>query len=133
MKSIVVSAAAALAIAPSAALAAPLELHLDVTPSAAPQEVQMVERDVAPGERAGAHIHHGVEMAYVVKGDLEFEMAGQAPRIVHAGDSVVIPRDTPHAAKNIGTTEAVIIATYLIDKGAPWRIPVPESALARPK
>ena len=122
------AAAAALILAPFAAVAGEPDLHVDVTPSATPQEVQLVEHDFDPGESSGWHIHHGVELAYVLKGDLELKVAGRPTLTLHAGDSFEVPRDTPHEATNIGTTPAGLIISYLIDKGGPVKIAVPAPA-----
>jgi quercetin dioxygenase-like cupin family protein len=66
--------------------AAPLDLHADVLPGTVPQEVILVEHDFNPGDSSGLHIHHGVELAYVLKGDLQVTIERQPPRLVHAGE-----------------------------------------------
>jgi quercetin dioxygenase-like cupin family protein len=119
----VLGALCAVFLARAAVAAEPL--RADVVPSAAPQEVQLLERRFAPGESSGWHIHHGVEMTYVVSGEMRLSIAGQPPRALHAGDSFKIDRDTPHEAVNTGAVEAVLIVTYLIDKGGPAKVPVP--------
>jgi quercetin dioxygenase-like cupin family protein len=115
-----------LAILPAAALAnTALNLQADVVPSATPQEVQFVEHDFNKGDTSGWHIHHGVEMAYVLKGDFAFRIGGQGPIMLHIGDSIEVPRDTPHRVDNVGPGEGKLIISYLIDKGGPQKIPVP--------
>ncbi len=52
-----------------------------------------------------------------------------APEIVHAGGSFLIPRETPHDAKNIGTDVAHLAITFVIDKGTPPRTPVDASLI----
>ncbi len=99
-------------------------LHIEVTPSAVAQEVQLVEHDFGRGESSGWHIHHGVELAYVLKGEIRLSVAGKAPVVLHAGDSFEVARDTPHEATNIGSGQAALIISYLIDKGVPGKIPV---------
>jgi quercetin dioxygenase-like cupin family protein len=113
------------ALATAATAAPPLDQRTDVIPSSTPQEVQLVEHDFAPGETSGWHIHHGVELAYVMKGDLELKVAGRPPIQLHPGDSFQVPRDTPHEATNTGSSEAALIISYLIDKGGPAKIAVP--------
>jgi quercetin dioxygenase-like cupin family protein len=66
-----------------------------------------------------------VELAYVLSGDLRLTVAGEPPVVFHAGDSFRIPRDTPHDGLNVGSTPVRLIVSYLMDKGAPTRIPVP--------
>jgi quercetin dioxygenase-like cupin family protein len=101
-----------------------LDLHADVLPGTTPQEVILVEHDFDPGDSSGLHIHHGVELAYVLKGALQVTIEGQPPRLVHAGDSFRVERDTPHEVRNVGRGTAALIISYLMDKGVPWKIPV---------
>jgi quercetin dioxygenase-like cupin family protein len=117
--------------AAGACAAAPAPPQADVAPGGAPQTVIVMRRDFAPGENAGWHIHHGVEMTYVVKGEMRLFVAGQAPRVVRAGDNFQVPRDTPHNAINEGDGPAELIVTYLIDKGGPIKIPAPDPTPSR--
>jgi quercetin dioxygenase-like cupin family protein len=103
--------------------AAPLQQY-DV-PTAKPQTVAILTRDFAPGQSAGRHIHHGVEMTVVIRGDLELDVDGQPAHVYHAGESFLVPREIPHDAKNVGSTPVTIAVTYVIDKGTPLRVPMP--------
>ena len=94
-------------------------------PAGSPQTAMILLRDFAPGQSAGRHIHHGVEMSFVIRGDWEMMIDGQPVHIYHAGESFMVPRDVPHDGKNVGTTPVTIAVTYVIDKGSPTRIPVP--------
>jgi quercetin dioxygenase-like cupin family protein len=115
-------------LANTSALAAGPDLHVDVTPSSVPREVQLVEHDFGPGESSGWHIHHGVEMAYVLRGELRLQVVGRPAITVNPGDSFPIARDTPHEARNLGPGEAALIISYLLDKGSPGKIAVPAPA-----
>ncbi|MBV9992582.1 MAG: cupin domain-containing protein [Alphaproteobacteria bacterium] len=44
---------------------------------------------------------------------------------MRAGDSIAIPRETPHEAVNTGTAPAKVIVTYVVDKGRPLKDPWP--------
>ena len=113
--------------APSQAQApapAPPAQSFDV-PAGTPQSVAILTRDFAPGQSAGRHIHHGVEMAIVIRGDFTLMVDGSPPRAVHVGDSWTVPRDLPHDIQNTGATPATLAITYVIDKGTPLRVPVP--------
>ena len=103
---------------------APPAQQIDV-PNNAPQIVAILTRDFAPGQAAGRHIHHGVEMTIVIRGDLQLMVDGSPSHVYHAGDSFAVPRDIPHDAKNVGTTPVTLAVTYVIDKGTPLRIAVP--------
>jgi len=71
---------AALAFGIAAMGAAPLDLSTDVDMSGPPQTAVFVERDFAPGQSSGLHIHHGVEMNVVVEGEVRVTVQGRAPR-----------------------------------------------------
>lgn len=103
----------------------PPDLRFDIPEGAAPQQVQLRGANWAPGEGVALHVHPGVEMAYVVQGTIEFRMGGETI-VKHAGDSTLIPRGTRHAARNIGKDTARVVSAFVIDKGAPLRVPVDE-------
>ncbi len=87
-----------------------------------------MERDFKPGETSGWHLHHGVEMTYLLRGEMELRVLGAAPRHLHAGDHFRIERDVPHEGRNVGRAEAAMIICYLKDKSAPMKVPVAEPA-----
>ena len=121
---------AALLLLPASAFAQPAApasgpaQQFDV-PTGKPQTVMILTRDFMPGQSAGRHIHHGVEMAIIIRGDFVLSVDGAAPHSYHAGDSLMVPRDVPHDIKNVGSIPGTLAITYVIDKGAPARIPVP--------
>ena len=82
-------------------------------------EVIQVRVDFAQGAAFGKHSHPGVEIAYVLEGTLEYELEGQPPVTLVAGEALFIPAGTIHAAKNIGTDNASELATYVVEKGKP--------------
>jgi quercetin dioxygenase-like cupin family protein len=110
------------------ALADPPDIHVDV-PAHKGQEVNVVEHDIAPGQTIGWHIHHGVEITYVLSGAINLQIAGGPIRHVAAGDTFEVERDTPHRATNDGTEPAQLLITYLRDKAGPLAIPVPPPAV----
>jgi quercetin dioxygenase-like cupin family protein len=110
----------------------PSNQQYDIPPGSKDQTVIITTRDFKPGQSATPHIHHGVEMAEVISGTIEVYRAGQKPEVVHAGGSFLIPRQTPHDAKNIGNSVAHLAITLVIDKGSVPRTPV-NAALVRYK
>jgi quercetin dioxygenase-like cupin family protein len=50
---------------------------------------------------------------------MEYDIDGKPPMILKAGDVLFIPAGTVHAAKNVGTTTASELATYIVEKGKP--------------
>jgi quercetin dioxygenase-like cupin family protein len=83
------------------------------------REVIQVLVEFAPGVAAPNHSHPGEEIAYVIEGSLEYALEGRPPVTLNAGDSVFIPAGIPHAVRNLGSGNAVELATYIVEKGQP--------------
>ena len=62
--------------------------------------------DIDPGVAFGRHSHPGEEIIYVLDGTLEYQVDGQPPTTLKAGDVLFIPYGTIHAVKNVGTSNA---------------------------
>ena len=87
--------------------------------SVAGREVLQVLVKFSPGIVAPRHSHPGEEIVYVVEGALEYQLDGQPPVTVKAGESLFIPSGTAHAVKNVGSGDAAELATYIVEKGKP--------------
>ena len=87
--------------------------------SAAGREVVQVRVEFDPGVATPKHTHPGEEIIYVTDGTIEYQIEGQAPVTVKAGEVYFIPAETVHAAKNTGTVNAAEISTYVVEKGKP--------------
>ena len=85
----------------------------------------LVKAELAVGGAAPRHTHPGEEFVYVIEGTATFELAGRPTLIIKAGDSFVIPPDTPHVATNTGATPLKLLSTYIIPKGKPLATPAP--------
>jgi quercetin dioxygenase-like cupin family protein len=83
------------------------------------RELIQVRVDFAQGVAFGKHSHPGAESAYVVEGTLQYELEGQPPVTLEAGEAVFIPAGAIHSAKNVGTGKAAELATYIVEKGKP--------------
>ena len=83
------------------------------------REVVQVRVDFAPGAAFPKHRHPGEEIINVLEGSLEYEVEGQPPVTLKAGDVLFIPAGTIHAAKNVGSGNAAELATYVLEKGKP--------------
>ncbi|HCS44513.1 MAG TPA: cupin domain-containing protein [Pseudomonas sp.] len=83
------------------------------------REVIQVRVDFEAGVTSPKHSHPGVEVAYVLEGTFEYQLEGQPPITLKAGDSLYIPAGTAHVAKNIGANKASELATYIVKKGPP--------------
>jgi quercetin dioxygenase-like cupin family protein len=84
----------------------------------------MLHRVFKPGEDIGFHTHQGVEISWVVRGQIELRVRGGKSTVYKAGDSFLIPRGVIHDPVNTGAGEAEVAVNYILDKGAPMRDPV---------
>jgi quercetin dioxygenase-like cupin family protein len=87
--------------------------------SAPGREVVQVRVDFAPGAAFPKHSHPGEEIVYVIEGVLEYEVEGKPPVTLKAGEVLFIPAGAIHAAKNVGSSNAAELATYIVEKGKP--------------
>ena len=82
-------------------------------------EVVQVRVDFAPGVAFPPHSHPGEEIAYVIEGLMEYQIEGEPPVTLRAGEALFIPAETIHSAKNVGSGNAAELATYIVQKGKP--------------
>jgi quercetin dioxygenase-like cupin family protein len=87
-------------------------------------EAVQARGELAPGAAAPKHTHPGEEVAYVLEGQVSLEVEGKPPATLQAGDVFFIPAGTVHSAKNVGSTPAKILSTYIVEKGKPLATPV---------
>ena len=96
------------------------------------KDVQVIiqTRSLQDGESVTPHIHKGVEMTEVVQGTFELYVKGQPVKIIHAGESFLVPREAPHDARPVpGTGPVKLAVTLVIDKGADPRYPLKDEHL----
>src|SRR5688500_15955138 len=86
--------------------------------SAPGREVVQVRVDFEPGSGFPDHTHPGEEVIYVIEGTFEYVIDGKVSR-AKAGEVLFVPAGAVHSAKNIGTTKAAELATYIVEKGKP--------------
>jgi quercetin dioxygenase-like cupin family protein len=55
----------------------------------------------------------------VLEGTLEYEIDGQPPTRVSAGEALMVPAEAVHAVRNVGEGNATELATYVVEKGRP--------------
>jgi quercetin dioxygenase-like cupin family protein len=67
----------------------------------------------------GKHSHPGEEVIYVLDGVLEYEVEGQSPVTLKAGEVLFIPAGVVHSARNNSHARASELATYIVEKGKP--------------
>jgi quercetin dioxygenase-like cupin family protein len=97
----------------------------DIPAGSKDQQVLIQVRDLKVGESVTPHIHHGVEMTEVVTGTFELYVKGQPMKVIHAGESFIVPREAPHDARPApGSAPVHLAVTLVIDKGTAPRTPV---------
>ena len=83
------------------------------------REVIQVRTELDPGAVAPKHTHPGEEIIYVLEGSLEYQVEGQPPKTIKAGDVLFIPYGAVHSAKNVGSVKGAELGTYVVEKGKP--------------
>lgn len=99
-------------------------------------EARTVRVTLAPGDPgAPPHRHPGPVFGYVTEGEILFELEGQAPRVLKAGDAVYEPGgDVIHylGANNLTDAQSQLVVTLFAPPGTPILTVVgPEELAAR--
>jgi quercetin dioxygenase-like cupin family protein len=81
--------------------------------------------EIAPGAFTGKHYHPGHEFLYVLEGSGTWEVDGQPPLSMKAGDSFYQPPDQAHNVKNDSEQAPLKNVVFLIaPKGQSLGVPV---------
>lgn len=81
------------------------------------REVLQLRSDFVPGAWFPRHKHPGEEIIYVIEGTIEYDVEGKPPVTLKAGDVLFVPYGVVHAARNVGSTPAAELGTYVVEKG----------------
>jgi quercetin dioxygenase-like cupin family protein len=78
--------------------------------------ITMAVVDLHPNVQLPEHHHENEQLGFVIKGSMEFRI-GSEKRVIHAGDTYVIPSHVPHEAKAgpQGATVADVFAPVRAD------------------
>ncbi|AXL92735.1 cupin domain-containing protein [Streptomyces sp. CB09001] len=97
-------------------------------------EARTVRVTLAPGDPgAPPHRHPGPLFGYVTEGEILFELEGEAPRVLKAGDAVFEPGgDVIHyqGANNLSDARSQLVVTMFAAPGSPVLTVVGEEELA---
>ena len=74
--------------------------------------VCVIRVDAAPGEGPRLHRHPYEEVFVVLEGEVEFT-AGDDKETATAGESIVVPPDTPHGFVNAGDGRLRMVAIHV--------------------
>jgi quercetin dioxygenase-like cupin family protein len=80
--------------------------------------------EIGPEAPAIRHKHPGEEIIYVLEGTLEYTIDGQGATTYNAGEALMVPAETVHSVRNVGTGNASELATYVVEKGKPFLVVV---------
>jgi quercetin dioxygenase-like cupin family protein len=83
------------------------------------REVIQARVDLGPTAPLVKHTHPGEEIIYILEGSLEYQVDGQPTRTYNAGDALTVPAGVIHAVRNVGSSNASELATYVVEKGKP--------------
>ena len=89
------------------------------------REAVVARVEIAPEARSGRHTHPGEEISYVLEGEGEILIEGQAPLKIKAGDGFVVPAGARHDAHNTGAAPLKLVGVYVVEKGKPLATPAP--------
>jgi quercetin dioxygenase-like cupin family protein len=79
--------------------------------------------DILPGHASGPHTHPGIEMGYVLAGEVVMSVEGEPDRTLKAGDSFVIPSGAIHDVKSVGSVPTKAVSVFVVDKTKPFVTP----------
>lgn len=83
------------------------------------KEVVLMSVSIQPTGAVPMHTHPGDCVGSVVEGTVELLVEGQPPRRVAAGEAYSNLRGTVHGFRNVGDTQAKLLNSLVVDKGAP--------------
>lgn len=75
--------------------------------------------DFEPGSQFPRHFHHGEEIIYVLEGLLEYQLDGEPPKLLGAGDVLFVPAGKVHSVRNVGNCKGSELGTYILESGKP--------------
>jgi len=78
--------------------------------------------DITPEAPPFRHQHPGEEIIYVIEGSLEYSIDGRSPKTYNAGEVLLVPAETPHSVRNVGSGNAAELATYVVEEGKPFLV-----------
>ncbi len=83
------------------------------------REVFQSEVSLEPGADFPRHSHPGEEFIYVLKGTWVYQLDGQPPVTLKAGEALFIPYGAVHSARNVGNETGIELATHVVEKDKP--------------
>ena len=97
----------------------------DAATATVPMEIVLGTGEIPAAGNAGKHTHNGMEVGYVLNGEVTMEVAGATPKELKAGDVYFIPAGAVHDARASANGAAKVLAFYLVEKGKPLAVAAP--------
>jgi quercetin dioxygenase-like cupin family protein len=89
------------------------------------QEVIISASDWSPGFRLPWHVHpEGHEFAYIVEGEMTFEVDGVGTKVVKAGEAIHTPPNVAHFGRNASDKLSKTVVFRVKEKGQPIMVEV---------
>ena len=94
-------------------------LAADINPAKATSRLEVWQIDFAPLQQTGTHEHPIPVVGYLAQGEITFQIEGQPPKTLHAGDACLEPAHVKilHFDNASSTEQATYIAFYLMGDG----------------
>ncbi|QNP75474.1 cupin domain-containing protein [Streptomyces roseirectus] len=70
-------------------------------------------------KESGRHSHPGIEVGYIIRGDVLMVFDDRPPLRLRTGDPFFIPNGVIHNARNVGTVTTMMLSTYVVDETKP--------------
>jgi quercetin dioxygenase-like cupin family protein len=80
--------------------------------------------EVQPHSGSPRHMHPGIEVGYVLEGEIEFKIGDQEPKLFKQGDTFTIPLNAIHVGK-AGPNGTKLLNTFVVEKDKPLAVPFP--------
>ncbi|MFD5572285.1 cupin domain-containing protein [Streptomyces cadmiisoli] len=98
------------------------ELQRHLSPAPGWELVQTLVQ-IPRGVESGRHSHPGVEVGYIIQGDILMEFDDRPWQRLRTGAPFFIPHGVIHNARNIGKVQTKMLSTYQIEHGKPLVTP----------
>ncbi len=70
-------------------------------------------------KESGRHSHPGIEVGYIVEGEVLMVFDDRPPLRLSTGDPFFIPNSVIHNARNVGKVTTMMLSTYVVDETKP--------------
>jgi quercetin dioxygenase-like cupin family protein len=87
-------------------------------------EVVTAMVEIAPGFKAGRHLHPGIVLGQVLDGEFMLAIDGQPEKVFTAGQTAQVPMRAIHNEGAVGSKPAKLVAIYVVEKDQPLVQPV---------